>query len=318
MSSVKPWVAGALAMSIACCSAGELKRETITLSEGGPEATVMLAYKTDTVKQHPVILMLGSLDPKALPDWSTGLVDEGYMLAAFSVAHPPDPDPARRAQWLVFDERFAHGYVLGGSRAPTDAKRVIDYLIGRGDVHRKKIGWMGSSSTGIPGLSVAVHEPRLAAIIAFVSTGAYGEWLESWKTNKLWVGKTDDVWPETREMLKEWDPIYHAAKMYPVAVLMVSGGDDIVVDAKTARSFVRAATPYYANDPERLRLVIYDGFGHNLPRDIIRMYTEHWFHLYMHPVNDPPKPPDRPNDLKESADRTQINASGHDEVVGAD
>jgi hypothetical protein len=177
---------------------------------------------------------------------------------------------------------------------------------------------MGSSSTGIPGLSVAVHEPRLAAIVAFVSTGAYAEWLASWKTNKLWVGKTDDIWPETEELLKTWDPILHVAKMYPVAVLMVSGGDDIVVDPKTAQSFVHAAKPYYANDPERLRLVIYDGFGHNLPRDIIRMYTEHWFHLYMHPVNDPPKPPDPPKDLRQSAERTQINSAGHDEVVGAE
>lgn len=305
-------------MSIGCCSAAELKRETIALKDGGPEATVMLAHKTDTVEKHPVILMLGSIDPKALPDWSTGLVDEGYMLAAFSVEHPPNPDPERRPQWLVFDERFAHSYVLGGSRAPADAKRVIDYLISRGDVHPRKIGWMGSSSTGIPGLSVACHEPRLAAIVAFVSTGAYGEWLESWKTNKLWVGQTDNIWPETKELLKEWDPVRHSGTMYPTATLLVSGGDDIVVDPKTARSFVKAAKPYYANDPERLRLVIYDGFGHNLPRDIIRMYAEHWFRLYMHPVNDPPKPPDPPRDLKESTDRTQINSTGHDKVVGAE
>lgn len=315
MNAVMLLLLGTLAAGMV--SAGELRRETVTLKEGGPEATVMLAYRTDTVEKHPVILMLGSLDPKALPDWSTGLVDEGYMLAAFSVAHSPDPDPERRPVWLHFDERFAHSYVLGGSRAPGDTKRVIDYLVLRKDVHPRKIGWMGSSSTGIPGLSVACHEPRLAAIVAFVSTGAYGEWLESWKTNKLWKGKTDDIWPETREMLKEWDPIHHASKLYPVATLLVSGGDDIVVDPKTARSFVKAAKPYYANDPERLRLVIYDGSGHNLPRDVLKMYTENWFHLYMHPVHDPPTPPNPPKDLGESAERTQINSTGHDKVVGA-
>lgn len=298
--------------------AGELVRESVTLKESGPEATIHLAYCKDTVKLHPAILMLGSLDPDKLPDWSTGLVNEGYMLVAFTVAYPPDPDPARRPQWLYFDQRFAHSYPLGGHRACDDTKRVIDYLVSRGDMNRDKIGWMGSSSTGIPGLSVVTQGPRLAAIVAFVSTGAYRQWLESWHTNGLWRGETKDLWPETEELLKKYDPILHVDKVYPTAVLMVSGGDDIVVDSKTAKAFADAARPYYKDDPERLRLVVYEGFGHNLPRDIIKMYTEHWFHLWMHPTNPPPAPPDPPKDLKESADKTQINSTGHDKVVGAD
>src|SRR5207237_1161518 len=151
-------------------------------------ATVNLLYRDSPMRQRPVILMLGSLDREKPPAWSDGLLDDGYMLATFTVFHPPDPNPARRPQWLVFDERFAPSYALGGSRAPADAARVIDYLISRSDVNAKKIGWLGSSSTGIPGLAVATREPRLAAIVAFVSTGAYGEWFKSWKTNGLWVG----------------------------------------------------------------------------------------------------------------------------------
>ena len=58
---------------------------------------------------------------------------------------------------------------------------------------------------------------------ALVSTGAYAQWLDSWHTNKLWRGKTPDLWPETRELLRKYDPILHVAKMYPTAVLMVSG-----------------------------------------------------------------------------------------------
>ncbi len=295
-----------------------LKFETVRLKEGGPEATVELAYRAGTVEKHPVVLMLGSLDPKKLPFWSADLADEGYMLAAFTVAHPPDPDPARRPQWLFFDQRFAHSYVLGGYRAPTDAGRVMDYLIARGDVHPDKIGWMGSSSTGIPGLSVAVREPRLAAIVVFVSTGAYRQWFETWHTNKLWQGKTEKLWPETEELLNKYDPILHVDKMFPTAVLMVSGGNDLVVDPKTARSFVQAARPFYEADPHRLRLVVYEGFGHNLPPDVVTLYTEHWFRLYMHPTNPPPSPPDRPEDLKRSAEQTQINPTEHKDVIGAE
>ena len=302
---------------IACAAhAAEVKFEIITLKEGGPEATIQMAYKPETIERRPVILMLGSLDGK-LPDWSADLVNEGYMLAAFTVAHPPDPDPERRPQWLYFDERFAHSYPLGGYRAQGDSRRVVDYLNTRKDVNPAKIGWLGSSSTGIPGLSVVTQGPRLAAIVAFVSTGAYRQWLESWQTNKLWKGKTDKLWPETEELLKKYDPILHVGKMFPTAVLMVSGGADLVVDPKTARSFVEAAKPYYKADPERLRLVIYDGFGHNLPRDIIKMYAEHWFHLYMHQTNDPPPPPDWVKDLRESITKTQINSAEHKDVTGA-
>lgn len=293
-----------------------LKFESITFSRPDPPATVQLLYRATPMQKRPVILMLGSLDRDKPPAWSIGLIDEGYMLAAFTVAHPPDPDPARRPQWLVFDERFAHGYALGGSRAPSDAGRVIDYLVSRADVNPKKIGWLGSSSTGIPGLAVATREPRLAAIVAFVSTGAYDEWFKTWKTNGLWVGKTNDIWPETRELLKD-EPIRHVDTMFPCAVLMVSGGTDKVVDPSTARAFADAARPYYKNDPSRLRLVIYEGFGHNLPLDVVRMHAENWFHLYLHPTNDPLPSEIPPATLEKSVKQTQINSADHRDTINA-
>ena len=299
---------------IASTAHAEVKFETVTLKEGGPEATIQLAYAPNAIERRPVILMLGALDGK-VPDWATDLVNEGYMLAAFTVAYPPDPDPARRPQWLYFDERFAHSYPLQGYRVQADSRRVVDYLNSRKDVNPSKIGWLGSSTTGIIGLSAVTQGPRLAAIVGFVSTGAYREWLASWKTNGLWKGKTDALWPETEELLKTYDPILHVDKMFPTAVLIVDGGADLVVDAKTAKSFVEAARPYYKADPERLRLVIYDGAGHNLPRDIIKMYAEHWFHLYMHPKNAPPAPPKEAANLNESVTKTQVNAADHKDIV---
>ena len=150
----------------------ELKFETVRLTNAAPTARLDLAYRPGSVKLHPAILMLGSLKSNQPPDWSTNLVNEGYMLVAFTVDHPPDPDPAKRPQWLYFDERFAHSYVLGGYRAAMDVERVAKYLASRGDVNSEKLGWLGSSSTGIPGLAVVTPGPRLAAIAAFVSTAA--------------------------------------------------------------------------------------------------------------------------------------------------
>jgi dienelactone hydrolase len=266
---------------------------------------------------RPVILMLGEIDPGNPPAWSTGLLDDGYLLAAFKIDHPLDPDPERRAVWLCFDERFAHSYVAGGAVAPADAARVIDLLTTRPDVDPEKIGWLGSSSSAIPGLSVAAREPRLAAIVAFVAAGAYRTWLDTWRPNGLWSGGEAGLWPETEALLATDDPIHHVAGLFPTAVLMVSGGADAVVDPRSATDFVDAARPHYEADPDRLRLVLYHGLGHNLPADIVRLYAEHWFHLYLHPVDPPPPPAVAPVDLHESVVRTQVNAADHAEVTGS-
>jgi hypothetical protein len=98
---------------------------------------------------------------------------------------------------------------------------------------------------------------------------------------------------------------------------MVNGGADKVVDPSAARSFVDAARPAYASDPDRLRLVVYEGFGHNLPTDIVQMHAEHWFHLYMNPTSAPPKSAAAPADLHQSVVRSQINSADHREIVGA-
>lgn len=267
------------------------------------------------LKKHPVVLMLGKLGGKA-PEWGVGLLREGYMFAAFTPERPPDPNPERRPVFLHFDERFAHSYARMGYETPRDAQVVFDYLDGRGDVLMDKIGWVGASSTGIPGLAVATQGPRLACVVAFVATGAYEQWLATWHTNGLWKGKTNDLWPETKALFP-YDPIRHVDKMFPTAILLVSGGDDKVVDPATARSFMQAARPFYAKDPFRLRLVIYDGVGHNLPGDAVRMHVENWLHLYCHPMNPAPEPIPAEPGLAKAVENSQITGANHKDLTGA-
>jgi dienelactone hydrolase len=292
----------------------DLKYEVVTLKDKETTTTIHLLF-SQIIERHPVILMLGSIDPKEPPFWSVDLLKEGYMLVAFSVAYPPDPDPERRPIWLYFDERFAHMYPLLGKRCISDTGKIIFHLGTRKDIDPEKIGWLGSSTTGIPALSVATQGPRLAAIVVFVSTGAYRRWLETWQTNGLWKGKTNELWPETEELLKKYDPILHVDKMYPTPVLMVNGGEDKVVDPEPVREFMAAARPYYEKDPHRLRLVLYEGFGHNLPLDVVKMYAENWFHLYMHPTKPVPEAPNALGNLDESVKKTQINKATHRDII---
>lgn len=312
------WLPSLLVLPTAGLAAAPLQFESIALTEARPAITIHLLHRPGVVERHPVILMLGALKTNEPPAWAGDLVRDGWMLCAFSAGYDPDPDPARRPQWLVFDERFAHSYPLAAKRAIRDSARVIEHLRQRPDIAPTKLGWFGSSSTGIPGLAVATQGPRLAAVLTFVSTGAYRDWLDSWKPNGLWRGGTGGRWPETDELLKEVDPILRATNLWPTATLMVNGGDDKVIDPESARAFFRTAQPAFKEDPQRLRLVMYEGFSHNLPEDVVKHYAEHWFRLYLHPSDPPPGPAAVAKSLEETARRTQINAQEHPRAVGAE
>lgn len=71
------------------------------------------------------------------------------------------------------------------------------------------------------------------------------------------------------------------------------------------------------NDPDRLRLVVYDGMGHNLPRDVVRLYAEHWFGLYLSRSAVPASATVRSTTLSESTRQTALTPTPHENLIGA-
>src|SRR5262249_43828154 len=141
-------------------------------------------------------------------------------------------------------------------------------------------------------------------------TGAFREWFSTWEPNGLTRGGKLKLWEDTEQLLAD-EPIKHASELFPVAMLLVNGGDDKVVDVRSTRAFVDAAPPNYKTDRERPRLVVCEGMGHNFPVDAVKMHAEHWFRLYLHPTNPPPQPPAPIKQLKDSAKKLQINSADH-------
>lgn len=306
-----PWV------TLPARAASEIAIETIRLTNG-PVVTVQVAHTSGKKNvRRPAILTLGSIKPDAMPGWSTNLLEDGFALVAFTAEYPPDPNPARRPVWLHFDPRFAHSYVLGGVRTPQDTHRVINYLEGRADIDVERIGWLGSSTTGIFGLAAATREPRIKAIVAFVATGAYEKWLETWKPNGLWQSHDVDLWPETRALLPEADPIRRATNLYPCATLLINGGTDKVVDVSSTRAFVEAARPAYATNPDRLQLIVYDGMGHNLPDGVIPLYAGYWFRMHLASRAQSEEATAQPLNLLESTRQTALTPTPHERLIGA-
>ena len=133
-------ISAGLLQPLAAQAEAGLPFESVVLAEAKPAITIHLIYRPGIGEQHPVILMLGTLKTNEPPSWATGLVHDGWMHCAFATAYEPDPDPARRPQWL-----------------------------------------------------------------------------DSWEPNGLWRGGSNGRWPETDELLAEFDPILYATNLWPTA-----------------------------------------------------------------------------------------------------
>ena len=76
------------------------KFDSVTLTNGGPPATVQRAWIPGRLTRHPVILLLGSLRTNELPEWSTNLVIWQSLVtntvAADGAVRFTDPNVANR------------------------------------------------------------------------------------------------------------------------------------------------------------------------------------------------------------------------------
>ena len=179
------------------------------------------------------------------------------------------PDPAA-TQWLYCDQRFA----LATCWAPTHLRLTHCHKLSRapGDVEPDKIGQLGSSSARIPGLAVATQGPRPPSSRS--SALARTSVVRHLAAKRLVESQTSSLWPGGKPCSANTT---QSCTPTSCSHTRTDGKRrrDKVVD-RGAR-VCRAARPSYKSI-ERLRLVVYEGFGHNLPSDVVRL-PRHWFHL---------------------------------------
>jgi len=111
------------------------------------------------------------------------------------------------------------------------------------------LGITGISMGGFITYAAPLVEPRLRAAVSILGS-------PDWR-----VGPGSDPRPE----LLERSPHHFPERYYPLALLALNAGRDVNVPAEPARQFVRALTPRYAPNPERLAYHEYPDAEHFMP-----------------------------------------------------
>jgi pimeloyl-ACP methyl ester carboxylesterase len=255
------------------------RSQRVTEDQAGHKLTLDSTWDPNRRPETPrtAVLFLGAMPNLSPSGWARRLLDQGICLAALQVEHPPEPNPQDRPVWLHFDARFAHFYAQIAERTPRDVQRAITLLKNSAEPNIDRFGMLGISTTGIAALAAACRVPDLASVLTFVATGAIQLWLETWKPNGLWKGPPgEEIREATLKLLQAHDPIRHTAGLKGKRVLMINGAEDRVVDLGPARAFAASARNHMDNS-NNLRHVVYEGFGHNLPEDVVGMYAAAWF-----------------------------------------
>jgi len=287
---------------------------------GHPEILVSLDYRKSARKPMPVFLgFLGQRERKieellkdagpatqtlakgALPDLSEvhqTLVDRGCALVNFVNTKPPEhPWPEGKARWVwpTPDPAGAEAFAQTAMYAPGDFATVIDYVETRADLRRDRIGYLGGSTTALIGYGLISKEPRITCAVLGAGSGYLTGFVEGWARNYHWKDKGFKVWKETKATLKEHDPILFVDRIYPRALLMTNGAKDWLIPIESVRHYFEALFPYYADDPARLQLIVFEGAGHGWDPKWNTFMILDWLDRYL--IQDtPPKPMPRPKE----------------------
>ena len=151
---------------LACCWLGicasgfaaPAKTQDITFPSGEETIAGYLALP-DSPGKHPALVVIHEW--WGLNDWvkeqAGKLAEQGYVALAVDLF---------RGQ-VAYDPTLAYelSHDLPQERALRDLKAAFDYLAARPDVRKDKIGSIGWCMGGGLSLTLAVHEPRLAACV---------------------------------------------------------------------------------------------------------------------------------------------------------
>jgi hypothetical protein len=120
---------------------------------------------------------------------------------------------------------------------------LLDALIEHGWAHPGRIGIAGHSMGGFVTYAAVIADSRIQ--VAAAVSGS-----PRWKL----------PWPDS--------PHLHLKRFFPTALLSQTAANDMQVPPDGARELHAALTPYYAQTPERLRLIEYPDATHALSEQV--------------------------------------------------
>ena len=151
-----------LALAALCALPAGAAEETVSYKSGTETVSAFLA-KPDGKGPFPGVIVIQEW--WGLNDWikdqARALAKEGYVALAVDLYRGKVADK----------QEDAHQLMMGTprDRALRDLKGGVAYLRGRADVNKARIGSIGWCMGGMYSLTLAVEEPGLSAVVAYLA-----------------------------------------------------------------------------------------------------------------------------------------------------
>jgi dienelactone hydrolase len=248
----------------------------------------------DGARRCPVVFLLHGFGGRKedLIDMAWRLAGRGLFAVAFDAVHHGERadgtletfDDPQRCTYPVESglDRYVlmHQVVVDTGR---ELARLLDSFAADERVDAARCGVTGVSMGAFSAYYAAATEPRVASIAPVVGMPAFAErWndvtLEA-STYDQWRAPMDAARPATErhaEFMRGIDPFPHMAAFHPRPLFMLCGDLDTHQPKSYTLRLYRTLLPVYAAHPDRLKLKIYDGVGHELAPGMMEDVAD-WF-----------------------------------------
>ncbi|MEM1506888.1 MAG: alpha/beta fold hydrolase [Candidatus Bathyarchaeia archaeon] len=207
--------------------------------------------------------------------------DAGFCSAAIDARmHGERFDPDF---WFKFTENFPKTFLTTVVETAKDISRVIDFLGSRSFVDLERIGLMGISMGGFITSVAVTMEKRIRAAASIIGAANFPHLIRNLASIDILPFKCfrreamlnpDE---ETRRLFEQYDPLNNLERFPPTALLLLGGIADNLVPKECIAPLYEALKPYYRNNPDDLKLVMYD-VGHTytleMESEVMRWFKE--------------------------------------------
>ena len=209
------------------------------------------------------------------------LANEGFVVAAMdAVKHGERSDPNLLAD-LGKDPSLMFQMLIGTAE---DVRTVIDYLGEDLGADQEKAGMMGVSMGAITTLLAATMEDRLKVAVSVIGGANFQTLVTKSHLERIGlpVGQLTQFVESAGGLIKRYDPIYNAQRFRSIPLLLLNGEIDDLIPLECAQSLDEALKPQYRATPERLKMIVYPGVGHEYTHEMEDEAVD-WLKQYLLP-----------------------------------
>ena len=223
------------------------------------EVPILLVRPTGSAPAPLILLSHGFSRSKE--DWLEQLVQlaaKGYFAVAMdSRFHGERPGPGFSAL-LPEGKPDLPSMLRSMLKTAEDLSLLIDHLCRDEAIDPDRIAVAGASTGGFVSFAALVNDPRIKVATSIIASPLWGDIPELDATARA---DLIDEFPALRESNRR-------ESIPPRALLMQIGSEDAQCDGAQIERFCEGLRELYGDEPERVRLIVHPGVGHELTAEM--------------------------------------------------